>query len=75
MGSRWSTRKRSEAGGSLEGRVKVGFSLSGPSYPLSHVSEYVPKDSAESEGQNDGRYRIGSAKGESRPSVVTKTGS
>ena len=23
--SRWSTRKRSEAGGSLEGRVKVGF--------------------------------------------------
>ena len=22
---RWSTRKRSEAGGSLEGRVKVGF--------------------------------------------------
>ena len=55
--------------------MKVGFSLSGPSYPLSHVSEYVPKDSAESEGQNDGRYRIGSAKGESRPSVVTKTGS
>ena len=54
-----------------EGRVL----LSGPSYPLSQESEYVPKDSAESEGKNDGQYRIGSAVGESRPSAVTKTSS
>ena len=54
-----------------EGRVL----LSGPSYPLSQESEYVPKDSAESEGKNNGQYRIGSAEGESRPSTVTKTSS
>ena len=52
-----------------EGRVL----LSGPSYPLSQESEYIPKDSAKSEDANDSWYRIGSAEGESRPSAVTKT--
>ena len=34
-----------------EGRVL----LSGPSYPLSQGSEFVPKDNAESEGVNASR--------------------
>ena len=54
-----------------EGRVL----LSGPSYPLSQELEYIPKDSAELEGVNDGQYRIGSAKGKSRLNAVTRTSS
>ena len=53
-----------------EGRVL----LSGPSYPLSQESEYVPKDSTELEGANNSQCRIGSAEGKSRLSAVTKTG-
>ena len=54
-----------------EGRVL----LSGPSYPLSQESEYIPKDSAKLEGANNSRCRIGSAEGKSRPNAVTKTSS
>ena len=49
--------------------------LSDPSYPLSQESEYVPKDSAKSEGVNNSRHRIGGAEGESGPNAVTKTSS